>query len=177
MHAKCWSAVNVFQQAHRILEKACWQFQVQQCTVTNYHRANGNYLFTTTLNLQRKKKKQKQNEQMLMQIWKEKNEVLGRKVLWAAAFFRTPELSYEQQTPWKALAMYLHKHFFIIQGNKGDRNTPRTSTLRETAVCRALPDVSRFLHLCMCLPDPRDSGNHLLCLRISDGMAISVSLM
>lgn len=108
---------------------------------------------------------------------KGKNEVLGRKVLWAAAFFRTPELSYEQQTPWKALAMYLHKHFFIIQGNKGDRNTPRTSTLRETAVCRALPDVSRFLHLCMCLPDPRDSGNHLLCLRISDGMAISVSLM
>lgn len=28
MHAKCWSAVNVFQQAHRILEKARWQFQV-----------------------------------------------------------------------------------------------------------------------------------------------------
>lgn len=72
MHAKCWSAINIFQQAYGILEKACWQFQVQQCTVTNHHRANGNYLFRTTLNLQGKKKKQKKNQQLLMQIWKEK---------------------------------------------------------------------------------------------------------
>lgn len=143
MHAKCWSAINIFQQAYGILEKACWQFQVQQCTVTNHHRANGNYLFRTTLNLEGKKKTKKTNSCSCKSGRKKLSP--GQKNALSCCLFQGSRTELWTKIPRKAPAMHLYKHFFIIQGDKRDRNTPTTintetnGCVKSSARCEQVP--------------------------------------